>query len=103
MKDSLVKANYKYNDAEWAGIVGVSAEAYDSYMSAFIKDFYTAVIRLIDRAVQKLDTTPRGLIATEIHKHMGICVKEAENFMGREDELFKVRMLTQYVRAVHRI
>lgn len=51
---------------------------------------YQGVIKLTDKAMRKIDTSTRGNIAYEILKHMELCVTEARNFMGREDDLRKV-------------
>jgi hypothetical protein len=90
VKSKLFKANYKSNEVDWVGITGVSVEAYDTYISSFVRDFYTGVIRLIEKAVKLIDTSNRFIIADEIHKHMDICKTEEDNFMGRDQELFKV-------------
>ncbi len=52
--------------------------------------FYQIVIRLIDKAMKKLDTSVRGNMAVEIHKHLHLCQESAKKFLGREDELNKV-------------
>lgn len=41
--------------------------------------------------MSKIDTTNRGNIANEVHKHMEICLAETANFMGRVEELHKIR------------
>lgn len=64
-----------------------SAEAYDKYIASFVTDFYRGIIRLIEKAVSKIDSTTRGNIANEIHKHMDKCIVETDNFMGRDNEL----------------
>ena len=53
---------------------------------------FQLVIRLIDKAMRKMDTTTRGLITNEIHKHMDMAREEANNFMGREKELKTVEL-----------
>ena len=48
------------------------------------------VVRLIDKAMKRLDTSVRGNMAVEIHKHLHLCQENATKFLGREDELYKV-------------
>lgn len=50
-----------------------------------------SVIKLIDKAMKSRDTSVRGAMATEIQKHLEICVERAETFLGRDEELAKVR------------
>ena len=67
-----------------------STAAYDKYLRTFLQDFYVAVIKLIDKSMRNVDTSVRGLMAAEIHKHMHICNESAKKFLGREFQLYKV-------------
>ena len=40
--------------------------------------------------MRNVDTSVRGLMAAEIHKHMHICNESAKKFLGREFQLYKV-------------
>ena len=40
--------------------------------------------------MRNVDTSVRGLMAAEIHKHMHICNEGAKKFLGREFQLYKV-------------
>ena len=42
------------------------------------------------KAMKVVDTSIRGIMANEIHKHLYICVENAKKFLGREDELYSV-------------
>ena len=67
-----------------------SPTAYDQYIKSFLQDFYVGVVKLVDKAMKVVDTSIRGIMANEIHKHLHICVQNAKKFLGREDELYKV-------------
>ena len=67
-----------------------SPTAYDEYMKSFLQDFYVNVTKLVDKAMKVVDTSIRGIMANEIHKHLYICVENAKKFLGREDELYSV-------------
>ena len=70
-----------------------STAAYDKYLRTFLQDFYVSVIKLIDKSMRNVDTSVRGLMAAEIHKHMHICNESAKKFLGREFQLYKVIIL----------
>lgn len=74
-----------------------SKEGFDKYMTAFIFDYYKSVIRLVDKAMRKIDNSVRGTIANEILIHLHHCVNESKRFHGRENELFKARKTKTYV------
>ena len=67
-----------------------SPAAYDEYMKSFLQDFYVNVTKLVDKAMKVVDTSIRGIMANEIHKHLYICVENAKKFLGREAELYSV-------------
>ncbi len=49
------------------------------------------ILRLLDKAMKRNDSSVRFVIASEIHRHLDKCVKETDNFMGREDTLDKIK------------
>ena len=59
-------------------------------MKSFLQDFYVNVTKLVDKAMKVVDTSIRGIMANEIHKHLYICVENAKKFLGRENELYFV-------------
>lgn len=67
-----------------------SPSSYNQYLKTFMMDFYVGVIKLVDKALKKVDTSVRGIMATEIHKHLHICKESATKFLGREEEMYKV-------------
>ena len=67
-----------------------SPASYNTYLSNFLRDFYVAIIKLVDKALKRVDTSVRGNMATEIHKHLYFCHENAKKFLGRENELYKV-------------
>ena len=44
--------------------------------------------------MRKTDSSVRGLIGHEIHKHLDLCQKESDSFLGRDSAMMKVK---QYV------
>ena len=48
------------------------------------------IIKLVDKALKRVDTSVRGNMATEIHKHLYFCHENAKKFLGRENELYRV-------------
>ena len=50
------------------------------------------IIKIVDKAMKRVDTSVRGNMATEIHKHLYFCHESAKKFLGREDELYRVRL-----------
>ena len=57
-----------------------------------------AVIKLIDKSMRNVDTSVRGLMAAEIHKHMHICNESAKKFLGREFQLYKVILFFYFLK-----
>ena len=56
----------KFNEVDWVGIAGVSPDTFDTYVANFVRDFYTGIVRLTERAVAKMDDTKRGKIVNDI-------------------------------------
>ena len=56
----------KHNEVDWVGIAGASPDNFDSYVANFVRDFYTGIVRLTERAVAKMDDTKRGKIVNDI-------------------------------------
>jgi hypothetical protein len=49
---------------EWIGREGIACETHDEYLNDFINHFYKNVLKLVDRAMRKEDTSPQGKIIT---------------------------------------
>eukprot|EP00095_Tigriopus_kingsejongensis_P002552 maker-scaffold309_size213625-snap-gene-0.20 protein:Tk02552 transcript:maker-scaffold309_size213625-snap-gene-0.20-mRNA-1 annotation:"GI10101" len=89
--EKLERSNWKNYEVEWIGLSGHSKEAYDKYMTTFIFDFYKSVIRLIDKAMKKIDSSLRGNMANEILIHL-----ESEMPSGTCEMAWRGRMASQH-------
>ena len=45
--------------------------------------------------MRKVDTSIRGNMAAEIHKHLHYCDESSKKFLGRNMELYKVKNILQ--------
>lgn len=62
-------------------------ETHEEYLNHFIGHFYKNIIKLVDRAMRKEDSSPQGQIVTEILQHLHACNNSVKIFFGREDKL----------------
>lgn len=62
----------RYN-VEWIGREGLDPETHDEYLKHFISHFYKNIIKLVDRAMRKEDSSAQGQIVTEILQHLHAC------------------------------
>lgn len=76
---------------EWIGREGLAPETHEEYLNDFINHFYKNVLKLVDRAMRKEDTSAQGKIVTEILQHLHACNSSVEVFYGRVDELDKLK------------
>ena len=81
------KAIYKKYHVEWIGREGLAPDTHEDYLNDFINHFYKNVIKLVDRAMRKEDTSRQGKIVTEILQHLHACNESVEVFYGRKEEL----------------
>ena len=81
------RALYKRYELEWIGREGLAPETHEEYLKEFINHFYKNVLKLVDRAMRKEDTSPQGKIITEILQHLHACNSNTAVFYGREKEL----------------
>ena len=51
------RAIYQRYEIEWIGREGLAPETHEEYLNDFINHFYKNVLRLVDRAMKKEDTT----------------------------------------------
>ena len=86
LKGVGINKNKKYF-VEWIGREGLATETHEDYLNDFINHFYKNVIKLVDRAMRKEDTSRQGKIVTEILQHLHACNNSVEVFYGRKDEL----------------
>lgn len=77
---------------EWIGREGLDEETHGEYLKHFITHFYKNIIKLVDRAMRKEDSSAQGQIVTEILQHLHACnnsVKVLVFFMGRPIQILK--------------
>ena len=84
-------AIYKKYYVEWIGREGLASETHEEYLNDFINHFYKNVLKLVDRAMRKEDTSAQGKIVTEILMHQWACINSVKVFYGRVDELAKLK------------
>ena len=87
-------AIYKRYNVEWIGREGLAPETHEEYLNDFINHFYKNVLKLVDRAMRKEDTSAQGKIVTELLQHLHACNNSVEVFYGRVDEL---KILENYI------
>ena len=83
-------------EINWIGREGLSEDTHKTYLSDFITHFYKNVVKLIDRAMKKEQTTSaNSKLAAEILFHLHSCVRARQVFLGREQELGRLRAYVQ--------
>ena len=68
---------------EWIGREGLASETHEEFLTDFINHFYKNVLKLVDRAMRKEDTSAQGKIVTEILQHLHACGESVKVFYGR--------------------
>lgn len=63
---------------EWIGREGLDDETHADYLKHFITHFYKNIIKLVDRAMRKEDSSAQGIIVTEILQHLHACNNSVE-------------------------
>lgn len=58
---------------EWIGREGLDPETHGAYLQHFITHFYRNIVKLVDRAMRKEDSSAQGQIITEILQHLHAC------------------------------
>jgi hypothetical protein len=58
---------------EWIGREGLDPDTHGEYLQNFITHFYRNIVKLVDRAMKKEDSSPQGQIITEILQHLHAC------------------------------
>lgn len=64
---------YHRYTVEWIGREGLDPETHSEYLQHFITHFYRNIIKLVDRAMRKEDSSAQGQIITEILQHLHAC------------------------------
>lgn len=83
----IEESNFQRYTIEWIGKEGLADETHQEYLDHFISHFYKNMVKLIDRAMRKEDSSPQGQIVTEILQHLHACNNSVKIFYGREDTL----------------
>lgn len=83
----IEESNFQKYTIEWIGREGLDIETHEEYLNHFIAHFYKNIVKLVDRAMRKEDSSPQGVIVTEILQHLHACNNSVKIFYGREDTL----------------
>lgn len=76
---------------EWIGREGLDIETHEEYLNHFISHFYKNVVKLVDRAMRKEDSSAQGQIVTEILQHLHACNNSVKIFYGREESCDRIK------------
>lgn len=68
----------------------MDTETHDEYLNHFIAHFYKNIVKLVDRAMRKEDSSAQGQIVTEILQHLHACNNSVKVFYGREESLIHI-------------
>lgn len=87
LPDKIETTNMQKYTVDWIGREGLDPETHEEYLKNFIMHFYKNIIKLVDRAMRKEDSSALGQIITEILQHLHACNNSVKVFYGREDSL----------------
>ncbi|KAJ0171169.1 hypothetical protein K1T71_013368 [Dendrolimus kikuchii] len=87
LPNKIETTNIQKYTVEWIGRDGLDTETHNEYLNHFISHFYKNIIKLVDRAMRKEDSSAQGQIVTEILQHLHACNNSVKVFHGREPEL----------------
>ncbi|CAB3365460.1 Hypothetical predicted protein [Cloeon dipterum] len=91
LPNKIEATNLQRYTIEWIGREGLDPDTHSEYLQHFITHFYKNMVKLVDRAMRKEDSSAQGQIVTEILQHMNACMSCVEVFYGREDTLERIR------------
>ncbi|GAB0097357.1 NACHT domain-containing protein [Sergentomyia squamirostris] len=91
LPNKIETTNMQKYTVEWIGREGLDTETHEEYLNHFISHFYKNIIKLVDRAMRKEDSSAQGQIVTEILQHLHACNNADKVFYGREDELAHIK------------
>ncbi|XP_011338040.1 NACHT and WD repeat domain-containing protein 2 isoform X2 [Ooceraea biroi] len=89
--NKIESSNFQRYTVEWIGREGLDPETHSEYLQHFITHFYKNMIKLVDRAMRKEDSSAQGQIITEILQHLHACNNSVKVFYGREDTLERIK------------
>ncbi|KAI8121835.1 NACHT and WD repeat domain-containing protein 2 [Lucilia cuprina] len=87
----IESSNSQKYTVEWIGREGLDIETHEEYLNHFISHFYKNIIKLVDRAMRKEDSSAQGQIVTEILQHLHACNNSVKVFYGREESLEHIK------------
>nr|XP_049705722.1 NACHT and WD repeat domain-containing protein 2 [Helicoverpa armigera] len=87
LPDKIETTNIQKYTVEWIGREGLDTETHSEYLGHFIAHFYKNIVKLVDRAMRKEDSSAQGVIVTEILQHLHACNNSVKVFHGREPDL----------------
>ena len=86
----------KRSEVNWVGREGLNADTHKTYLLDFVSHFYKNVVKLIDRAMKKeISNSSSTKVALEILFHLHECNRSRRIFLGREQELGRLRAYLQ--------
>ncbi|CAB3255055.1 unnamed protein product [Arctia plantaginis] len=87
LTEKIETTNFQKYTVEWIGREGLDPESHGEYLNHFISHFYKNIIKLVDRAMRKEDSSAQGQIVTEILQHLHACNNSVKVFHGRAPDL----------------
>lgn len=91
LPNKIESTNIQKYTVEWIGREGLDSETHDEYLNHFISHFYKNIVKLVDRAMRKEDSSAQGQIVTEILQHLHACSNSVRVFYGREENLDHIK------------
>ncbi|XP_046423821.1 NACHT and WD repeat domain-containing protein 2 [Neodiprion fabricii] len=91
LPNKIESVNLQRYTVEWIGREGLDPETHGAYLQHFITHFYRNIVKLVDRAMRKEDSSAQGQIITEILQHLHACNNSVKVFYGREDTLERIK------------
>ncbi|XP_053968962.1 NACHT and WD repeat domain-containing protein 2 [Anastrepha ludens] len=91
LPNKIETSNMQKYTVEWIGREGLDIETHEEYLNHFISHFYKNIVKLVDRAMRKEDSSAQGQIVTEILQHLHACNNSVKVFYGREDNLEHIK------------
>ncbi|KAH1018594.1 hypothetical protein HUJ05_006333 [Dendroctonus ponderosae] len=90
LPNKIETSNFQKYTVEWIGREGLDPETHEEYLKHFIMHFYKNIVKLVDRAMRKEDSSAQGQIVTEILQHLHACNNSVKVFYGREESLERI-------------
>ncbi|XP_015602008.1 NACHT and WD repeat domain-containing protein 2 isoform X2 [Cephus cinctus] len=91
LPNKIESANLQRYTVEWIGREGLDSDTHGEYLQHFITHFYRNMVKLVDRAMRKEDSSAQGQIITEILQHLHACNNSVKVFYGRQDTLERIK------------